>query len=68
MDEGFHKFTVPSNKPPASNPVFLTLDPSIPEEAGAVDHAMLPNRVEVLSDPRRVGVDDEEPSLVMLRS
>ena len=68
IEEGFHKFTVPSNNPPASMPVLVTLLPSIPDEAEADDHAMLPNRVEVLSDPSRVGVEESPPSLVMLRS
>jgi hypothetical protein len=69
MEEGFHNCTVPSNNPPASNPLLLTLLlPSIPEEAEMVDHARLPNRVEVWSDPSKVGVQEEEPSLVMLRS
>ena len=68
MEEGFHKLTVPSNNPPASIPLLVTLLPSIPEEAPeAVDQAMLPNRVEVLSDPSRVG-ELLAPSLVMLRS
>jgi len=67
MEEGFHKLTVPSNNPPASIPLLVTLLPSIPDEAEAVDQAMLPKRVEVLSDPSRVG-ELLEPSLVMLRS
>ena len=69
IDEGFHKLTVPSNNPPAISPVLVTLfDPSIAEEVEAVDQAMLANRVEVWSDPSKVG--EADPSsflLVMLR-
>lgn len=71
IEEGFHKLTVPSNNPPASIPVLVTLLPSISDEAEADDQAILLKRVEVLSDPSLVGVGVEEeppPSLVMLRS